>query len=368
MLSRTREERSVVSKGLRIGFALIAVAATFFVAVPAAAAGEVVVAGSATINVNGSGAIDLNVQNIGQPGLGAWSLDITYDPAIIAAVGCSPQQGSVCNPAFAPNVVRVSGANSGGLDGNTTLADILFRCATEGTSAITLSVNILADATIGDPQPIEAAVQNGGVTCTAGEVVPTPTGSPTATTPPGGNTLDCEDFTYQEDAQAVLAADPSDPNHLDLDHDGVACEELPHRPVATSTPAPGGALPSAGTGSGFGSIDPTTWVIAALAGAGLAWLSVAVAGVRLTTSSPSAPAPPPFEPPRRNTPPYVSLKPRAERSRAQQAPFAPRPRFVPTRRSEPPRAPEWALRAQAKLDDIRPAHKRGAPFDPRKGP
>jgi hypothetical protein len=42
--------------------------------------------------------------------------------------------------------------------------------------------------------------------------------------------LNCrEDFTYQEDAQAVLAADPTDPNHLDSNHDGVACETLPHR-------------------------------------------------------------------------------------------------------------------------------------------
>ena len=45
--------------------------------------------------------------------------------------------------------------------------------------------------------------------------------------------LNCrEDFTYQEDAQAVLAADPTDPNNLDSNHDGVACETLPHRPAA----------------------------------------------------------------------------------------------------------------------------------------
>src|SRR5262245_22455538 len=39
--------------------------------------------------------------------------------------------------------------------------------------------------------------------------------------------LDCEDFQTQEEAQAVLAADPSDPNNLDPNGDGVACALLP---------------------------------------------------------------------------------------------------------------------------------------------
>lgn len=42
----------------------------------------------------------------------------------------------------------------------------------------------------------------------------------------------CSDFQFQEDAQAVLNADPSDPNNLDGNDDGVACEDLPHRPRA----------------------------------------------------------------------------------------------------------------------------------------
>ena len=64
----------------------------------------------------------------------------------------------------------------------------------------------------------------------------------TAATSPSANVLNCSDFRYQEDAQAVLDADPSDPNRLDGDNDGIACESLPHRPapqpVRTATPAP----------------------------------------------------------------------------------------------------------------------------------
>jgi hypothetical protein len=45
----------------------------------------------------------------------------------------------------------------------------------------------------------------------------------------------CSDFTYQEEAQAVYNADPTDPNGLDADKDGIACESLPHRPASTPT-------------------------------------------------------------------------------------------------------------------------------------
>jgi hypothetical protein len=39
--------------------------------------------------------------------------------------------------------------------------------------------------------------------------------------------VNCDDFATQAEAQAVLAADPSDPNGLDRDGDGQACENLP---------------------------------------------------------------------------------------------------------------------------------------------
>ena len=42
----------------------------------------------------------------------------------------------------------------------------------------------------------------------------------------GGGDLDCGDFANQEEAQAVLERDPGDPNGLDADNDGIACEEL----------------------------------------------------------------------------------------------------------------------------------------------
>ena len=47
----------------------------------------------------------------------------------------------------------------------------------------------------------------------------------------------CKDFAYQEDAQEVLAQDPSDPHNLDGNDDGIACESLPSSRVNCSAPA-----------------------------------------------------------------------------------------------------------------------------------
>jgi hypothetical protein len=39
--------------------------------------------------------------------------------------------------------------------------------------------------------------------------------------------LDREDYNSQAEAQAALEQDPSDPNVLDEDNDGQACEPIP---------------------------------------------------------------------------------------------------------------------------------------------
>jgi hypothetical protein len=44
----------------------------------------------------------------------------------------------------------------------------------------------------------------------------------------GDGELDCADFATQQEAHAELERDPSDPNNLDADGDGVACETYPY--------------------------------------------------------------------------------------------------------------------------------------------
>jgi len=117
------------------------------------------------------------------------------------------------------------------------------------------------------------------------------TTGPTAFVAHAQTDLDCRDFTFQEDAQAVLNRNPSDPFRLDADHDGIACEELPHRPSpsatvtstpvtpATLTPAPATSTPvpqrgvNAGVGGGTG---PAGFEVAG--GVGLTVLALSLVG------------------------------------------------------------------------------------------
>lgn len=65
------------------------------------------------------------------------------------------------------------------------------------------------------------------------------TGGPGDPTDPPAEDLDCSDFATQEEAQAVLDQDPSDPHQLDGDGDGIACESLPSGEPEDETTAPG---------------------------------------------------------------------------------------------------------------------------------
>jgi hypothetical protein len=76
----------------------------------------------------------------------------------------------------------------------------------------------------GDPYGLDG--DNDGMACDT-----LPSGGTTSGGSPiggggGGRDLDCADFARQEDAQAVLERNASDPNGLDADNDGIACEEL----------------------------------------------------------------------------------------------------------------------------------------------
>lgn len=50
--------------------------------------------------------------------------------------------------------------------------------------------------------------------------------------------VDCADFASQAEAQAVLDADPSDPNGLDADNDGTACKGVAYSPAEPDVASP----------------------------------------------------------------------------------------------------------------------------------
>jgi hypothetical protein len=66
-----------------------------------------------------------------------------------------------------------------------------------------------------------AVVTTTGIAC---EGASPPSGEPPAST----EDLDCANFATQQEAQAELERDPSDPNNLDADGDEVACETYPY--------------------------------------------------------------------------------------------------------------------------------------------
>jgi hypothetical protein len=96
--------------------------------------------------------------------------------------------------------------------------------------------------------------------------------------------LDCRDFAFQEDAQAFLNQDPSDPHRLDEDQgpdDGIACEVLPRRGTAagTQTVTPAATSPMRAVKGGVGgssSVGVSGWDITL--GVGLTASALAAAG------------------------------------------------------------------------------------------
>jgi hypothetical protein len=234
----------------------LAVAAGLLASSQAYGQQETITIDSAMMTPGQEGAVYVDALGIPEPGLGAWTVDISYDTAIATAVACLPENGGVCNPAFDAGVIRVTGASAMGVVGDNSLVAITFRCDAEGTTALSLDVPLLVDATIGAPQPINAIVQGGTLTCT--------------TSPGNGggeDIFDCDDFVFQDTAQAIYDADPTDPNNLDPDGDGVACAALPSRDGVNGLPIVGindGGVPTSGM--------VLRWLSAALAGIGFAAL------------------------------------------------------------------------------------------------
>jgi hypothetical protein len=175
-------------KNLRLGLAgvlataLVAVGAFLAVSQASAVSGTLTIS-SITIAPGEQGVADLRA-NVPAPGLGSWTVDITYDPSKVSVVGClPPQPHSVCNTNFASNKVRVAGASSTGLVGDTSIATITFHMlgatvSTCGASPLTLSTDVFADGMIGNPQNITlAGTNNGTITCAAPQPALAPSGT-----------------------------------------------------------------------------------------------------------------------------------------------------------------------------------------------
>jgi hypothetical protein len=141
-----------------------------------------------------------------------------------------------------------------------------LAAAPEGRECVVvLDARIASSA---DREEVEHLIDTFEVDCgrVTSEALPSPTpsasvpASPSATpeapsTPNPTEDLDCGDFASQVEAQEVLYDDPSDPNNLDADNDGRACEDSwfggsSASPSASPSPSPSPSTsPEAGQGA-----------------------------------------------------------------------------------------------------------------------
>ncbi len=134
------------------------------------------VTGTGTAVVGQTTTVELKALGIGTPGMGAWTIDVAYDKDIVSAT-CEVDDSAglqFCNPTFDnPDddsedlALRLASANASGTDpGDLSLMTMTFTCNAVGTSDLTISVDTLADATVGSPTDINHAEEQGTITCT----------------------------------------------------------------------------------------------------------------------------------------------------------------------------------------------------------
>ena len=136
-----------------------------FPATPAQAEGPKIAISSLELNLDDEGKVVLYGDFFDEPGLGAWTIDVYYTADLVNLVECGAGHGGICNPEFAGNAARIAGSRAEGLKGEFVLASLWFTCKGEGESHIELDIKVLADGTLGDPQPVEAEVKHAVIYC-----------------------------------------------------------------------------------------------------------------------------------------------------------------------------------------------------------
>jgi hypothetical protein len=218
-----------MSSLLRFGF-LAAVAGS--VALPAAlvswagasAVGPAITVDSLNAPVGGVAKVEVAIEDVGPPGIGAWTVDVHFDPEIVSGVACRSQQGGgICNAQYAAGIARIVGTNIYGLEGDAVLASLALACKAEGVTALELTHSVFVDATPGDPTDVEPKIVNATATCTAAGSKPTAT--PPGSVPKVAGDANCDGVVNAIDASLVLQfaaglIDKLNCADADYNHDG----------------------------------------------------------------------------------------------------------------------------------------------------
>jgi hypothetical protein len=213
--------RSLSSLAITRLVAVLALTAAAFGVSNAFAGGPTATIGSLSLGLGQQGTVSLRALGLSGSGLGAWTVDISYDPSVVSIDACHAQHGGLCNPAYGPSTIRTNGVQVHGLTGDVTLATIDITCDSVGASSLSITLTVFADSTTGGPQPINAGTSNGSVQCAE---LPTPT--PTPENPGLDGDVDCDHDVDSIDAALVLQYDAALIHSLacfangDMNHDG----------------------------------------------------------------------------------------------------------------------------------------------------
>ncbi|MCH8007369.1 MAG: dockerin type I repeat-containing protein [Chloroflexi bacterium] len=132
---------------------------------PAQAQGPKIAISSLELSLDDEGKVVLYGDFFDEPGLGAWTIDVYYNADLVNLVECGAEHGGICNPEFKSNAARITGSAAQGLTGEFVLGSLWFTCKGEGESGLELDIKVLADGTLGDPQPVEPEVRHGEIYC-----------------------------------------------------------------------------------------------------------------------------------------------------------------------------------------------------------
>jgi hypothetical protein len=165
----------------------------------------------------GSTTVAVEVSGAAEPGIGAVTVDIAYDAAVIRPSAWAAGSGwnsVLCNLQPTPNSVRCTAVNVTGTSGNLLLTSITFQAVGTPGQCSALEAQVV---TFADPSgnPVPAITQSGQVCISAsaspGPSTPAPPGpeatpTPTLTPPPGGSPT----------PPASIPASPGDANLVQL--------------------------------------------------------------------------------------------------------------------------------------------------------
>ena len=125
--------------------------------------------GSDATTVGSSATVDLSVSLLTWVGLGAWAIDVKFDPGLVDATGCtSLDVPIVCNPEYQANRVRVAGVDpfgASGVGGVLNLAAIEFDCLAAGSAVLEVLIEVFRSPAVGYPQQLSTTTLNGSITC-----------------------------------------------------------------------------------------------------------------------------------------------------------------------------------------------------------